>query len=239
VVARSADQLVATVNSIREASGQATTLPADVTDQRALEHVADEVERQLGPVTLLVNNAAVVSPLGPMWEGDADEWWRTLEVNLRGPMLGIRAVVPRMVQRRQGRIVNLASGAALNAIAYGSAYVVSKTALVRLTENLALEVKEHGITAFALDPGNVRTDMTEYLMESLAGKRWAPWFRSIFDEGQDVSPALIAHLIHRIAAGHADALTGCFISVFDDLDTLVERVQGDTSEDLHTLRLQT
>jgi NAD(P)-dependent dehydrogenase (short-subunit alcohol dehydrogenase family) len=239
VVARSADQLQATVTSIREAGGNVMALPADVTDQTAMEEIVDAVERQLGPMTLLVNNAAIVSPLGPMWESDADQWWRTLEVNLRGPMLGIRAAAPRMIQWGQGRIVNVASRAALNAIAYGSAYVASKTALVRLTENLALEIGAYGITVFAIDPGNVRTAMTEYLADSPAGKRWTPWFRSIFDEDQDVSPDLVAHLVRRIAAGHADALTGRFISVFDDLDALVEREQAGAQEDLHTLRLQT
>jgi NAD(P)-dependent dehydrogenase (short-subunit alcohol dehydrogenase family) len=144
-----------------------------------------------------------------------------------------------MIQRRQGRIINMASGAALQGIPYGSAYVVSKTALVRLSETIALELQEHGVSVFAVDPGNVYTDMTAYLLESPAGQRWLPWFRAIFDQGLNVGAAQVAQLVRRIASGHADALSGCFLSVSDDVDALLAQATSGTHEDLHTLRLRT
>jgi NAD(P)-dependent dehydrogenase (short-subunit alcohol dehydrogenase family) len=74
-------------------------------------------------------------------------------VNLRGPLLSMQAVVPRMIQRRQGRISNMAGAAALHGIPYGSAYVVGKTALVRLSETIALELQERGVSVFAVESG--------------------------------------------------------------------------------------
>src|SRR5436190_1476692 len=80
-------------------------------------------------------------PVGPVAEADPDGWWRCVEVHLRGPLLCSRAVLPGMLARRKGRIVNVASGAGTRAIPDLSAYVVSKAALIRLTENLADEVR--------------------------------------------------------------------------------------------------
>jgi NAD(P)-dependent dehydrogenase (short-subunit alcohol dehydrogenase family) len=239
VLGRSEAHLAARVAAIQEAGGQALAVPTEVTDRQAVERSVATVEHELGRVSLLVNNAAIVTPLGPLWETDPDEWWRTLDVNLRGPLLGMQAVAPRMIRRRQGRIVNVASGAALEAIPYGSAYVVSKTALVRLSENAALELKEHGVSVFAVDPGTVRTDMSGYLLESPAGQRWLPWYRGIFDQGLNVTADRIAHLVRRIASGHVDALSGCFLSVSDDSDVLLAQAATGTHTDLHTLRLRT
>jgi NAD(P)-dependent dehydrogenase (short-subunit alcohol dehydrogenase family) len=239
VLGRAIDHLTAAVSAIEAAGGQALAVPADVRDQQAVERSVERAEQELGPITLLLNNAAMVSPLGPLWETDAEEWWQTVEVNLRGPMLGMRAVLPRMIQRRRGRIVNLASGAATEAIAHGSAYVVSKTALVRLTENVALEVQEHGIQVFAVDPGNVRTDMTEWLMNSSAGQQWLPWFRSIFAEGRDDPAERVAHLICRIARGELDVLAGCLVSVAEDVEAMLSRVASEPTSALYTLRIRT
>ena len=113
VVARSSDELAEVVASIRELGRRATAITGDVTDRQAVEHVVHETERQLGPVDLLVNNAAILRTPGPLWEVDPDEWWRTMEVNVRGPFLCARAVLPGMIERGRGRIINVASGAGL------------------------------------------------------------------------------------------------------------------------------
>ena len=141
VVARSGDQLAETAKEITEAGGRAISVTADVSDPGAVERMVVEVEKSLGSVDLLVNNAGLPGPIGPTWETDPDDWWRCLEVNLRGPMLCSRAVLPGMIAREGGRIVNVASGAGTFAIPYLGAYVTSKTALIRFTEILALEAE--------------------------------------------------------------------------------------------------
>jgi NAD(P)-dependent dehydrogenase (short-subunit alcohol dehydrogenase family) len=103
-------------------------------------------------------------------------------------MLCSRAVLPGMITRGRGRIVNVASGAGTSAIPYLGAYVTSKTALIRLTEIIALEAGQHGVKVFAIEPGTVRTSMADHALESEAGKRWLPWFGDIFKRSEDVHP---------------------------------------------------
>ena len=111
VMARSKDQLANTVAIIAAAGGRATAVQADVTDAAAVDAAVQQAERSLGPVDLLVNNAAQLRALGEVWQVDPEEWWRDVEVNLRGPFLCARAVLPGMLARQRGRIVNVTSGA--------------------------------------------------------------------------------------------------------------------------------
>src|SRR4029077_4349720 len=144
VVARTEGQSIEVVAEVAKAGGRSIAISADVSQPGEVDQMIGEVERTLGPVDLLVNNAGLAGPIGPTWEADPTEWWRCLEVNLRGPMLCSRAVLPGMIARGKGRIVNVASGAGTGAIPYLGPYVTSKTALIRLTEVLAAEVAEHG-----------------------------------------------------------------------------------------------
>ena len=237
-VARSEEQLAETVGSVREAGGNALAVVADVSDGASVQRMALAVERTLGPVDLLVNNAATIGPLGPMWDADAVEWWHSLEVNLLGPYLCSRALLPGMIARRRGRIINVSTGAATVAVAYMGAYVIAKTALIRLTENLAAELIDSGVYAFAIDPGTVRTAMTGQVLESEAGKKWLPWFRKLFDRGRDVPAGKPAQLIVQLASGRADALSGRFLSLSDDLAKLEEALEKVKRDGLYTLRVR-
>jgi len=185
-------------------------------------------------VDLLVNNAAVVTPLGPVWELDPDEWWHSIEINLRGPFLCARAVLPGMIARHRGRIVNVAAVAAYRTAPYTSAYGSSKAALVRLTDTLAAETKEHGISVFALRPGIVQTRMQEHL--------WASPHLQRQRAGQMprlVSPERAAAMVVGLASGQADALSGRFLDAEQhDLADLVARADEIVHDDLLAMRLR-
>ena len=237
VVARSEEQLAETVRDVTEAGGEALAVVVDVCDAAAVQRMAREVERILGPVDLLVNNAGTMGPLGPIWEADPGDWWHSIEVNLRGPYLCSRALLPGMIERRHGRIINVSTSAATVAVAHMGAYVIAKTALIRFTENLAAELLNSGVSVFTISPGTVRTAMTEHVLESEAGKKWLPWFRKLFDRGRDVPPEKAAQLVVQLASGRADALTGRFIDVSDDLAKLLERLDEVKSDNLYTLRV--
>jgi NAD(P)-dependent dehydrogenase (short-subunit alcohol dehydrogenase family) len=238
VVARSQEQLAETVRGVSVAGGEALAVVADVSDATSVERMGREVERTLGPVDLLVNNAGTAGPLGPMWEADPGDWWHSIEVNLRGPYLCSRTLLPGMIERRHGRIINLSTDAAAVAVAHMGAYVVAKTALTRFTENLAAELINSGVSVFAISPGTVRTAMTEYVLESEAGKKWLPWFRKLYDRGLDVPAERAAQLVVQLAAGRADGLSGRFIDVSDDLAKLLGRLDEVKSADLYTLRVR-
>lgn len=237
-IARSAAQVDETVALIQSSGGRATGVAMDVTDGSAFGRTVTEIGERLGPVNLLVNNAAVIAPLGPAWQVSMDEWWRLMETNVRGPMNGAHAVLPAMTAARSGRIVNIVSGVGLQSIENLSAYATSKAALIRLTEALAIDAADYRVTVFAVDPGYMTTAMTHYLVHSEAGQRWTPQAASIFDTPAHVPVDRAANLVTTLATGVADKLTGRFLTVWDDVDDLARRAEDIVAEDLHAMRLR-
>jgi 3-oxoacyl-[acyl-carrier protein] reductase len=235
ILARTAEQIKETADLIHQVGGRVETFVADVTDEQRVNDIAAQVESSLGPITLLINNAAGGRSSGPIWEGDADDWWRDIEVNLRGPYLCTRAVLPGMLARQQGRIINLGTNIAVRPAPYVSAYSCSKAALLRLTDSLAESVRGFGIQVFAISPGWVWTDMTRRAVEIM--KEMNPDFAGIPESEVD-PPEKVVKLVLRIASGEVDSLSGRYIHVRDDLDLLLTDIQRIQEEDLYTLRLK-
>ena len=227
VTARSADQLAETV---RLSGGKIAAIPADVSETKEVSMMVSLAEREVGPIDLLINNAGIGGPLAPFLDAEPDEWWKTLEVNLRGPYLCCRAVLPGMIARKRGRIINMASGAGTFPIPDMSAYVASKTALIRLSEQLAMELKPHGISVFPIRPGVGRTAMVEEARGAV------PLIQKILDEGQDVTPDTVADLVLFLASGKADRLSGRLFSVNEDLEEIVRRADEVERDNLYLLR---
>ncbi len=163
LLARTGEEVRALGADLAERYG-ATVFPAaiDVGDAAAVARVVLHVEQQLGTVDLLVNNAARIEGSAvPFWEADMDEVWRVVESNLRGPMLLTRALLPPMVARGHGRIINIASRArAATQTGHYTGYAVSKRALSLLTESLAPPLVGTGVTVVDVLPGLVRTGLT-------------------------------------------------------------------------------
>jgi NAD(P)-dependent dehydrogenase (short-subunit alcohol dehydrogenase family) len=238
LIARSEDQLTETAHRIDETGRCTMTFAVDVSDGYAAKSIVEQVNERLGPITLLINNAGTAIPFGPVVETNDEQWWRCMEVNLRGPLIYSKAVLPDMMARGQGRIINIASGAGTIGIPYMSAYVVSKAALIRLTEILALEVGGQGIGVFAIEPGTIRTAMAEHALESPEGKKYLPWFSQIFKAGLDVPPDQAVRLVLWLASGKADELSGRLIAVSDDVQKMIEQAEKINQEGLYTLRLR-
>ena len=239
IMARSAEQLEETAELVQQEGGRVLTVPGDVTDLYAVRNTVADIETAFGPITLLVNNAGVIGPSGRTWDIDPDEWWRCMEINVRGPLICMHAVLPGMVARRHGRVINVSSGAGSGPSLYGSAYGVSKTALTRLSETVALEVAEFGVQVFPIHPGTVRTAMTEHLMRDPQRDLRTPWLPQFFAEKQDVPPERAAELVLRLASGQADALSGLFLGIDDDLDALTRQAETIRQKHYYTLRVQT
>jgi NAD(P)-dependent dehydrogenase (short-subunit alcohol dehydrogenase family) len=236
VLARSAEELAETVALIQSSGGRAREFQLDVTDAAAVRGAVADIEQSLGPVDLLVNNAGSIGPIGPFWQIDPESWWRVMDVNLRGSLLCAHAVLPGMVERRRGRIINVATATA--PFAYLSSYITSKTALVRAMECIAAETQPHGVAVFSIAPGTVRTAMTQSLTSPEA-QQWLPWYRRFFDEGLDVPPERSAQLVLALASGEFDALTGLYLTVFDDLPAIVREIERVHREQLHSMRVRT
>jgi 3-oxoacyl-[acyl-carrier protein] reductase len=163
LLARTGSQVRALAEDLTRRYG-VKTLPAaiDVADPAAVDRVVLHAEQHLGTVELLVNNAArIESTERPFWEADPGEMWEVIETNLRGPLLLTRALLPPMVQRGHGRVINLASRArAATRTGTYTGYAVSKRALSLLTESLAGPLTGSGVVVLDVLPGLVRTDLT-------------------------------------------------------------------------------
>jgi NAD(P)-dependent dehydrogenase (short-subunit alcohol dehydrogenase family) len=243
VMARTSKEVELTAALLDAAGAIAMPLTADVTDMRAVEYAVERIERWLGPIDLLVNNAGTSGPMAPLWEVDADDWMRTMDVNLRGTFVCTRVVLPSMIARRQGRIINLASRAGVHRWPLVSAYAVSKSAVIKFTENLAVETRPYGVAAFAVHPGTVSAGMTTALLnadpptDSSAG-RVANWFRQQFADGRGVPPERAGDLVLTLASGRADALSGRYVTAYDDVEELIRRADEIQRNDLRTLGLR-
>ena len=235
VCARSEDEVGGLAREIADRGGRALAVRCDVTHRREVESMIAKVEAAAGPVDLLVSNAAQAGPIGPVAATDPDQWWRTLEVNLRGPLYCARAVLPGMLTRRRGRIVNVSSGAGFAAWPMLSAYVVSKAALFRLSENLAAETRGHGVMVFAIDPGLVRTGMSEPGL-TCGEPSIEEFFKDAFANREDVSAELAATLVVYLASGAADVLSGRYIFASEDVRQMVARAGEIEEQDLYVLR---
>ena len=206
----------------REAGGLA--IEADVSREEDVERMIAEVERELGPIDVLVNNAGIAVWEKSAWEAPVEDWWHVLEVNLLGPYLCCRAVIPGMIERGRGRIVNTGSGASYLPGSSSTAYAASKAALGRFGETLAKQLEGHGIPVFTISPGLVRTEMTEEAFPDDA-----PW----------TPPELAPRLVLALASGRLDALSGRYIHAeHDDVDDLERRAAEIVEQDLNAIRLR-
>jgi NAD(P)-dependent dehydrogenase (short-subunit alcohol dehydrogenase family) len=140
-----------------------------------------------------------------------------------------------MLEREAGRIVFVSSYAANGPRPWSSGYAVGKAALLRLADSLAEEVRDRGVAVFAITPGFVRTELTDNIASSDAGRRWLPELASRDD---DLDPTLAGRLVVELASGRADVLSGRFIHVLDDLDSLIERVGDVRDDDVYALRVR-
>jgi NAD(P)-dependent dehydrogenase (short-subunit alcohol dehydrogenase family) len=209
-MARNEQRLSAAMAEVSEATGVRTlAVAADVTDRAAVDAAVARVADELGRVDLLVNNAGVIDAAEvPVWEADPDQWWDVVASHVRGAHLLVRAVVPGMLARGHGRVVNLASGMSTRANRNYSAYSVAKTGLMRLTEALDLALQGSGVTAFDVAPGVVDTPMTRSMEMWRDFDDWTPAER-------------VVEIVTAVAAGELEAWSGRFIRAGkDDLETL-------------------
>lgn len=155
---------------LREHGHQVLSLRSDMSDEGSIRIMVQEVVDHFGHIDILVNNAGIEG-VGAIVEMDAEYWDHVLDVNLRGPMLCCKYVGPHMIDRRRGKVINVASVLASRVARYMGAYAASKAAVVQLTRTLALEWMRHNIQVNALCPGYFLTPMNEEFFTTEAGRK--------------------------------------------------------------------
>jgi NAD(P)-dependent dehydrogenase (short-subunit alcohol dehydrogenase family) len=238
VSSRTEKQLAETVRLVEQTSGQAAAFPADVSNPASIEKLVADVTAHFGPIDLLVNNAAAPGAAGRDWENDPDQWWRAIEVNVRGPYLCSRAVLPGMIERRRGRIVNVSSSSAYLTSPYNSAYTTSKAAFFSMTRSLAEATKEYGIAVFNYVPGLVKTDLVEYMSGPEMPEPGKRGMLAALGTDLQVEAELSAQGIVYLASGKADAATGRYLDVRWGIPEIVAQIVESGDEDLYTLQLK-
>ena len=187
---------VAVADALGARGARALAVAADVGDPRALDAAVAKVERSLGPVDVLVNDAGIALRR-PVAEMSDEDWDRVLAVNLNGPFYLARRCVPGMAERRWGRVVNVSSISGRLGTAGMTAYCASKWGLNGFTQALAAEVKERNVLVAAVLPGSVDTEM-------LKGSGWEP----------EMGPDEVARVVTFLCVEAPLAMSGSLVEMF-------------------------
>lgn len=189
-------------------------------------------------VTILINNAAVQGPIGTVWENDWKAWQTALQVNLVAPIGLCRAVIPHMISRGRGKIINLSGGGATGPRPNFSAYAVAKVGLVRFSETLAQEVRDYHIDVNCIAPGVMNSPLLQTVLaagiESAGETEYAVAIKQA-EANSDATVRRAAELCVYLASEKSNGITGRLISaVWDPWETLHEREFKES--DIYTLR---
>lgn len=240
LLARSSDRLQQVSDELQASAKpkqRVVTMTVDLSDQQAVAALLTPLSEER--VDVLVNNAAIQGPIGPLWENDWQEWQATLQVNLLTPIALCRALLPGMIQRQQGRIINLSGGGATGPRPHFSAYAVAKAGLVRFSETIAEEVKSFHIAVNCVAPGVMNTDMLAQIRQAGVTKVGDKEYQQAAAKADDDDTVIkrAADLCLFLAASASDGITGKLISaVWDPWTTLADYVHELQNSDIYTLR---
>jgi NAD(P)-dependent dehydrogenase (short-subunit alcohol dehydrogenase family) len=214
-------------------------LRADVSRVDEVERLVDYALEKNTRVDILVNNAGVYGPKGCIEEVDWDEWTRCLEINLYGPILMCRALLPHFKANQAGKIINMSGGGATAPLPRLSAYAAAKAALVRITETIAHETLGCGIDVNAIAPGALNTKMLDEILEAGPNKVGKDFYERSIKQKEDGGASLLraANLCVYLGSDESDGITGKLISaVWDPWENLSDHLNKLKSSEIYTLR---
>lgn len=163
--ARRAEKIEQLAKQINETDGKALAVKADVTDLEEVKNLVDTAVKRFGKVDVILNNAGIM-PLSPMDRINVEEWNTMIDVNIKGVLNGIAAVLPYMKEQKFGQIINTASVAGHKVFNGSAVYSATKYAVRALTEGLRMEVKHYNIRTTIVCPGAVKTELLEHISEA-------------------------------------------------------------------------
>ena len=231
LLSRSLSELDEVAQAIRTAGGTAIGVRCDVTDAKSVQHAVDKTEELLGPIDLLVNNAGIPGPFGPIWQVDPDDWWRAQAIHIRAPMLFMHHALPGMVARDRGRVICVSAKAARIVAPYMSAYCTGKIAQNRVVAEAAAELVDSKVAVFAIDPGFVFTELARETLDDAAAQTYLAGMMDRLREKQTDPSAQddlerCAARVLDLASGRYDELSGGYFELPDDLDAMLAETRA-------------
>lgn len=237
LAARSKTELENALVEIKEFSKESMAISVDISNKRDVKRLVDNIITRFSKIDILVNNAAILSPIGPIEKIDTIEWENTIKINLFGTFYCMKETIPHMIAQRQGKILNLSGGGAFNPFPNFSAYSTSKSAIVRLTETVAEELKQYDIQVNAISPGAIKTQMTNYVIQNkdLAGNEYLK-AKEVMEEGGS-SLEKVKDLALFLVSDESNGLTGRTISAqWDDLEFIRKNIDSILKSDKFTMK---
>jgi 3-oxoacyl-[acyl-carrier protein] reductase len=237
--ARGAAELADAVTGVAAAGHSVAGEPGDVAAPGTSDRIVAAAVERFGSIQILVNNAGIYGPMGPVDQVDLDEWERTVQVNLFASVRMCRAVLPHLRANGYGKIIQLSGGGATAPMPNISAYAASKAAVVRFAETLAYETLGTGIDVNAVAPGALNTSMLEELLKAGPDVVGVEYYERALRQ-RDTGGAPIAEaaaLIASLASAESDGITGRLISaVWDPWRSLPDHKDALAGTDVYTLR---
>lgn len=215
IASRTAKELNATAKDIKAQGGMALPIVTDVSSKTSVTNLVRAATKKFGVIDVLVNNAGVLEPVAPFWQASHRAWRQNLLINVDGIFLCTNAVLPPMMQRQSGVIINVSSGAARGGRYGWSAYSASKAAVDALTRTMANELKDYHIAVNAVYPGIAETKMQQTIRATKEAQMGggAQSFRERFERGENAPPEHPAKLIVWLA--QQANLTGQVLDIND------------------------
>ena len=236
LAARTDAELQATADEVRaKFGGEVTTVITDVRDREQVENAVSHTLERFGAIDVMVNNAGNTGEIGPLWKLDPERWANVISVHVLGTYYGCRAVIPKMLERGSGRIVNMSGVGGPNDTSYDAA----KTAIVNMTENLSVELAGTGVTVNAISPGSIHTRMWEEVRDmALAAGDMEMYEKGVqVTSGGGASIERAAELAVLLGSDACGGLSGRLIrAALDAFEEIPARVDEIMSTDALLLR---
>jgi NAD(P)-dependent dehydrogenase (short-subunit alcohol dehydrogenase family) len=249
LAARTLRELKETAQQAEALGAEVLVIPTDIADPVQVDEMVRRTVDEYTTVDILVNNAGIHGPVGPLQDIDVSHWMRTFQVNVLGAVLCCRAVLPVLLQQNRGKIINLTGGGVglVSGTAYRTAYHASKAAIMRLTEDLPLELAGKNIQVNVMEPGSHRTRLVEEMLDSVAAAGIAERFeetrQQMFEQvvtqygiSAAVSMEQATGLAVFLGSDASGGLSGRCFAAFDDFLALPPKIPEIMASDAYTLR---
>ncbi len=212
LISRTESELKDTLERVKQFSKDSFYLVGDVSDENSARKCVLSAKEKLVNIDALINNAGIQSPIGPFIKNDISHWKKNIEINLFGTINMTYFVLPYMVARKKGKIINFSGGGATSPRANFSAYGASKTAIVRFTETLAEENKEFNVDINSIAPGAVNTKMLDEVIDAqeLSGVEYQDALKR--KSAGASSPYIAAGLVSFLVSDLSNGISGKLIS---------------------------